>query len=90
MSYSASQEYSLLAREMAHTAEEFLGGRMDVGKVKGAINEIFESLSIEQLLKFRDRMKVVHAEQLAAINATLAKKGHVEPHLVNVQEHNSE
>jgi len=63
---------------------------MDVGKVKGAINDIFESLSVEQLLKFRDRMKVVHAEQLEALNAALTKKGYVEPHLEGVREHSSE
>jgi hypothetical protein len=63
---------------------------MDVDKVKAAITDIFESLTVDQLLKFRDRMKVVHAEQMTALNAALAKKGYVEPHLVGTREYNSE
>ena len=63
---------------------------MDVDKVKSAISEIFETLSVDQLLKWRARMIVVHAEQLEAVNTALTKKGYVEPHLEGVREHSSE
>ena len=63
---------------------------MDVDKVKAAITDIFESLTVDQLLKFRERMKAVHTEQMTVLNAALAKKGYVEPHLEGVREHPSE
>ncbi len=61
-----------------------------IDKLKGAIGTIWEALPIDQLLKARERMKKLHAEQLSEINAALTKKGYVEPHMVNVREHGSE
>ena len=63
---------------------------VDVTKIKSTIASIWEALTIEQLLKARDRMKTLHAEQLSEINAILAKKGYVEPHLDNLRKHSSE
>ena len=61
-----------------------------IAKLKEVIGSIWDALTVEQLLKARERMKLLHAEQMSEINAVLTKKGYVEPHMENVRTLSSE
>jgi hypothetical protein len=45
------------------------------------LRKILDLLSVEFILTFREKAKVIHQRQLGVINEVLIKKGYVEPHL---------
>lgn len=49
-------------------------------KAQEAIKQMLSVMSVEQILKFRERMKQVHYAQLQMVSEILQQKGYVEPH----------
>ncbi|MGC1582619.1 MAG: hypothetical protein WA766_14120 [Candidatus Acidiferrales bacterium] len=45
------------------------------------LRDLLKVLPVDAVLKFRERTKQVHAQQLSIIQDSLAEKGYKEPHL---------
>jgi hypothetical protein len=64
--------------------------KSDVSRTEELLRAVLPPLSVDSLLRFRDATVKIHSKRMEMINAELAKKGYVEPHLVGTKEHSPE